>query len=139
VQKLSVAAEARPNLVDFRLELPGVGQKIAKKIQEIIDTGQLERAEADRNDPLIAAVNNIAKVHGIGPKLAQKLVNEQGVRSIDDLRKRTDLTKHQQLGLKYFDAFEERIPRAEMAKWDAIVKQIGHEIDSDLIVAVVGS
>jgi DNA polymerase/3'-5' exonuclease PolX len=116
-----------------------VGVKIAKKIQEIIDTGHLQRADADRNDPLINAVNTIAKVHGIGPKLAQKLVNEEGVRTIDDLRKRKDLTKHQQLGLKYFDAFEQRIPRAEMDKWNEIVMRIGGEIDKDLIVAVVGS
>ena len=120
-------------------ELPGVGVKIAKKIQEILDTGLLSRAENDRNDPLISAMNLIAQIHGVGPKTARKLVYNEGVRTIDEMRARTDLTHQQQLGLKYFDAFQQKIPRDEMTVWLGIVQKIGAEIDPDLIVSVCGS
>jgi hypothetical protein len=44
--------------------------------------------------------------------IAQKLVDEHNVRTIADLRKMEDYLQNQQrIGLKYFEEFEERIPR----------------------------
>jgi hypothetical protein len=35
-----------------------------------------------------------------------------GIKSIDELKKRTDLlNKNQKLGLKYFEEFQQKIPR----------------------------
>ena len=51
------------------------------------------------------------------PALAKKLVFEEGVRTIEDLKeKNIKLTHHQQIGLKYFDDFETRVPREEIKK-----------------------
>eukprot|EP01122_Echinamoeba_exundans_P010068 TRINITY_DN3670_c0_g1_i3.p1 TRINITY_DN3670_c0_g1~~TRINITY_DN3670_c0_g1_i3.p1 ORF type:complete len:424 (+),score=58.30 TRINITY_DN3670_c0_g1_i3:4-1275(+) len=121
-------------------QLPGVGVKIAKKIQEILDTGQLKRLQADQADPLLAALNKVSKVTGIGPKMAQKLVYEEGIRTIEDLRAISHrLTHHQQLGLKYFDDFETRVPREEMDKWNEIIIASVKQVDPKLVGAICGS
>lgn len=51
--------------------------------------------------------------------MAHKLVYEEGLKTIDDLRAISHrLNHHQQLGVKYFDDFNARIPRSEMDKWN---------------------
>jgi DNA polymerase/3'-5' exonuclease PolX len=46
--------------------LPGVGEKIAKKIDEILVTGQLEKLKKIRKDDSSTAVNLLCRVFGIG-------------------------------------------------------------------------
>ncbi len=46
--------------------MPGVGEKIAKKIDEILATGQLEKLKKIRNDDSSTAVNLLCRVFGIG-------------------------------------------------------------------------
>jgi DNA polymerase (family X) len=68
-------------------ELPGIGAKIAKKIEEIVDTGgsleyleNLKREFPVDYDALIA-------VEGLGPKSIKQLYNELGIKNLDDLEK----------------------------------------------------
>ena len=54
------------------------------------------------------------------PAHARKFYRE-GVRKIEDLNDRKDeLTHEQQLGLKYFQDFEKKIPREEVEKIEVI-------------------
>lgn len=50
-----------------------------------------------------------------------------------------DLNHHQQIGLKYFDEFEERIPREEVAEVEKIVNQILPEVNPKLVATICGS
>jgi DNA polymerase beta len=121
-------------------KLPGIGAKIAKKIQEILDTGKLIKFEQQKEDEQLQALNLISRVSGIGPAFAKKLVYEEGVRTLQDIvTKNIKLNHHQQIGLKYFDAFEQRIPRDEIKQLKNIVKDACQEIDPQIIVKCCGS
>ena len=67
-------------------DLPGVGEAIAKKIGEIIETGSLKyRDELKAKTPV--DLEGILAVEGIGPKTAGLLFKRLGIRSLDDLER----------------------------------------------------
>jgi DNA polymerase (family 10) len=67
-------------------DLPGVGEAIAKKIGEIIETGSLKyRDELKAKTPI--DLEGILAVEGIGPKTAGLLFKRLGIRSLDDLER----------------------------------------------------
>ena len=47
-------------------KLPGIGKKIAEKIDEMIDTGKLRKLENIREDDSTIAINLLTRVSGIG-------------------------------------------------------------------------
>uniref|UniRef100_A0A8C7UXK9 DNA polymerase n=1 Tax=Oncorhynchus mykiss TaxID=8022 RepID=A0A8C7UXK9_ONCMY len=99
-------------------KLDGVGKEIAKKIDEFLQTGTLKKLEKIRNDDTSSSINFLTRVTGIGPAAARKFFDE-GVKTLEDLKKiEHKLNHHQQIGLKYFEEFEKRIPRSEMTKME---------------------
>ena len=104
----------------------GVGQGIFKKIDEIISTGKLEKAEELKSDPKLKLVTLLTKITGIGPKNALKLIDENNVKSLEDLEKRKDdlLNDKQKIGLKYYKDIEQRIPRSEIDKHNKLFQKI---------------
>jgi DNA polymerase beta len=54
---------------DEAKKLPGVGEKIAKKIEEILSTGHLEKLDKIRKDDSSVAINHLSRVFGIGRRL----------------------------------------------------------------------
>ena len=96
----------------------GVGKKIYEKIQEIVATGQLRAAERMKETTEVGAMEILLKVHGIGPVKAKELA-EAGIKTIVQLRKALEkdpslLNDTQKLGLQYYEAGIQRIPREEM-------------------------
>jgi len=130
-KRISSGEEAR--------KLDGIGDKIAKKIDEFIKTGKLQKLEKIRGDDTNVAITELTKVTGIGPAAAQKFV-EEGIKSIEDLKKNTEkLNHHQKIGLKHFQDFEERIPRDEMVKLQDIVLTELARLDAKYTAQVCGS
>ncbi|XP_011692401.1 PREDICTED: DNA polymerase beta-like isoform X1 [Wasmannia auropunctata] len=124
---------------DEAKKLPGVGVKIAKKIDEFLQTGKLQKLENIKKDETNVAISLLAQVSGIGPAKAKELV-EAGIKTLEDLRKHQDkLTHHQKLGLKYFDDFEKKIPRAEITQIEKILKNAIKELNSGYLVTICGS
>ncbi|XP_014204780.1 DNA polymerase beta [Copidosoma floridanum] len=120
-------------------KLPGIGDKIAKKIDEFLDTGKLRKLEDIRKDESNVAINLLTRITGIGPAKAKELVNA-GITTIEDLKKNQDkLTHHQKIGLKYFEDFETKIPREEIEALESVVKKSITDIDKDYIVTICGS
>ena len=119
----------------------GVGQGIFTKIDEIISTGKLEKAEKLKSDPKLKLVSLLTKITGIGPKNAIKLIDENNVQSLEDLKKRQDtlLNDKQKIGLKYYKDIEQRIPRKEMDKHNKLFQKIAKQVSPNLIATVVGS
>lgn len=119
----------------------GVGQGIFKKIDEIISTGKLEKAEELKTDPKLKLVTLLTKITGIGPKNALKLISENNVKSLEDLKKRQDdlLNDKQKIGLKYYKDIEKRIPRKEIDNHNKLFQKIAKEVSPNLQATVVGS
>eukprot|EP01126_Amoeba_proteus_P038426 TRINITY_DN4003_c0_g1_i18.p1 TRINITY_DN4003_c0_g1~~TRINITY_DN4003_c0_g1_i18.p1 ORF type:complete len:276 (+),score=60.55 TRINITY_DN4003_c0_g1_i18:116-829(+) len=127
--RVSSASEAQ--------KLNGIGVKIGKKIEEILSTGRLNKLDKLLDDPKIRAVNLLCRVSGVGPIAALKWV-EQGVMTLEDLA-RQKLTHHQQIGLKYFEDFEKRIPRSEMVLHNQKILEIVKSIDPNINLKLCGS
>lgn len=116
--------------------LPFVGERLAKKIWEIVETGHLRRL--DHVDPKQEAINLFAGVWGAGPTTAEAWVS-QGLKTLEDLKNHGKLTHQQEIGLKYYDEFLERMPREEAGQIEKVVKNAALEINPGLEAFACGS
>ncbi|CAF0803213.1 unnamed protein product [Didymodactylos carnosus] len=118
--------------------LPGIGQRLADKIWEIIETGGFLKLEEYQSRDDITALNIFGNIWGAGVVIAKQWV-DQGFRTLDDIRTKAKLTPNQQVGLKYYDEFLERIPRDEVAQIESIVKDAVELLCPGSIVQTCGS
>jgi DNA polymerase (family 10) len=65
-------------------EIPGIGASIAAKIQEILETGNLEYLEELREE-LPQGLRDLIEIEGLGPKTALKLHRTLKISSINEL------------------------------------------------------
>lgn len=121
--------------------LPGVGDKISKKIREIIETGSLKQTNGLKDDIGLKAIDQLMQIHGIGAVKARELVLEKNIVSIEQLEEKKDhvLNDKQKLGLKYFKDMQQRIPRTEMDKHCNYITNTIANISKELRVMVAGS
>jgi len=139
------AAQALSNL-DHRIssgneakKLPGVGEKIAKKIDEIIETGNLKKLDTIRSDDKTVVINELTRVSGIGPAKAKELY-DSGIKTLLQLKENTDkLSKGQIIGLNYVNEFEQRIPRDEIKLIQSKIRKRIRKLDPKYVVTVCGS
>lgn len=122
----------------------GIGESIQTKIQEILSTGELKVAQEVRKDPSLPVMDAFMNVYGVGRVKAQKLVKENKILSIEDLRKASEeqpdlLNENQKVGLRYYEDFLERIPRKEMTQHARMVKKLIKKVSASLDIEVVGS
>ena len=113
-------------------DIEGFGAGILGKIDEFFATGKMQVLEEMKKDDKLVALVNLQKVYGIGPKFAQKLIAD-GIMNVEQLRKefnagRINLTENQQVGLKYFDDLNTRIPREDAERMvEDIRKLLGNK------------
>ncbi len=88
-------------------DIPGVGDAMVKKIGEFLEKGKLpylETSEAEVPPGLV----EILRIPDVGPKTAQILYKELGIKSVDELKRA--VLDHRLHGLKGFgEKTEERI------------------------------
>ena len=65
-------------------EIPGVGEAIAKKIQDLVNTGHIKLHD-DLRAEFPQGILDILAIPGIGPKTAMRFYIELGVKSIAEL------------------------------------------------------
>lgn len=66
-------------------QLPGIGKEIAKKIQEIVETGTLSKLkEVESRVP--PSLVELLRIPGLGPKGVQAVYKSLNVRTIEDLK-----------------------------------------------------
>ncbi|XP_019626500.1 PREDICTED: LOW QUALITY PROTEIN: DNA polymerase lambda-like [Branchiostoma belcheri] len=116
--------------------LPGVGQRLADKIWEVVESGHLRKL--DHLGPEHEALNLFNDVWGAGAKTAQQWL-QQGLRTLDDLRTKAKLTRQQQIGLKHYDDFLDRMPRDEAAEIEKTVREMAESINPGLMAMACGS
>lgn len=123
-------------------DIKGIGDKIAIRIDEIIQTGKLSELSL----PIISIENPIEKllgITGVGMVRAKKWAS-MGIHSVDDLKKARDdgklkTTHHIDIGIKYYHDFNTKIPRLEIDKMKKIIDKEIHLIDKKLVFEICGS
>ncbi len=82
------------------MELPGIGEALAKKIEELIKTGTLRYYEELKKEAPFD-LEAITAIPGMGPKKAKRLYDGLGIKTLDDLKKAAE--KHGIAGIPGFD------------------------------------
>jgi DNA polymerase beta len=118
----------------------GVGEKIKKKIEEIISTGSLQRVEKYKQTETYNVTEQLLNIYGVGPAKVNELINAHKISSIDELRSKPELLNEKQLiGLTHYEDFLLRIPRAEMDEHNKYIKRILKKVSPNFEVQIVGS
>lgn len=77
-------------------EIDAVGDAIASKIVEYIETGEIEKLEQLREE-LPIDMDEITSVEGVGPKTAGRLYESLGIETLDDLQEAAENHEIQEL------------------------------------------
>lgn len=67
-------------------ELPGIGEDLAAKIKEIVETGTAASLEAHRKK-VPSSLTDLLRIPGIGPKRVKALYRDLGIRTVEQLQK----------------------------------------------------
>lgn len=126
-------------------EIKGIGEKISKRIDEIINTGDLIELK-DSNDPnneKSKILDNLLDITGVGLVRAKKWI-EMGIKDINDLKemiseKKISTTHHIDVGIKYYNDFKQRINRNEIDIMRNIIKKGIKKVNNKLIFEICGS
>ncbi len=123
--------------------LPSIGDGIAKRIDEIITTGTLSELTQLSNNNIFDAIADLTRITGLGEIRAKKLI-KQDINTVNEYKKaieegRVKSTHHIDIGLKYFDDLQQRIPRQEIEQMEIILRKELTKLSSHLIFNICGS
>ncbi len=103
-------------------ELPGIGEAIAKKIKELLETGKLKYYE-DLKKSEYAPLVEFLRIPGMGPKHAKLVYDQLGISTVEGLRKAAEKGKLRELpglgekveqnilqGIRQVQKYKERLP-----------------------------
>jgi DNA polymerase (family 10) len=77
-------------------ELPGIGEGIARKITELLETGKLKYYE-DLKKSQYAPLTEFLKIPGMGPKHAKLVHDKLGISTVDELKQAAEEGKLREL------------------------------------------
>lgn len=119
--------------------LPGCGTKIALLFQEFKQNGEVEEAKEDESDPKLAVLKTFYDIWGVAETTAREFYN-RGWRDMDDIIEYgwDSLTRVQQIGVKYYDEFQLKIPRAEVESISNIILKHANKIHKGFQMVIVG-
>lgn len=123
------------------LALPGCDEKMAHLFHEWQSTGNI-RAVADLEaDPALNVLREFYEIWGVGAKTAREFYYDKGWRDLDDIVEHgwKNLSRVQQIGLKYYDEFLLKIPRSEVEAITAIITHHAKLVtDANVETIIVG-
>ncbi|KAL7273203.1 phosphoglycerate kinase [Rhizina undulata] len=122
------------------IKLPGIGTRIAQKIEEIVETDNLRRLDYAKLEPADEILKLFLGVYGARLTQAQRWI-ASGYKTLEDLERYAKLTESQRIGVNHHWDFQQRIPREEVAEHAHIVKSIAESVypGLGLHVDVMGS
>jgi DNA polymerase IV len=120
------------------LRLPGCDVKIANLWIEYRNTDHIAAASEVDTDDTLVILNKFYQIWGVGDKTARDFFN-RGWRDLDDIVEYgwDQLTRVQQIGVKYYDEFQVGIPRAEVEFILEKVREHAVKVRDDGIEALV--
>lgn len=121
------------------LQLPGCDAKIANLFAEFQKHGGCSHADDDGNvaaadeldtDPVLRVLNNFYNIWGVGAKTARDFYYSRGWRDLDDIVEHgwSNLSRVQQIGVKFFEEFQDGVSRAESEAIASIVKEHANKV-----------
>ncbi|KAM3864568.1 DNA polymerase lambda [Diretmus argenteus] len=116
--------------------IPGIGKKMADKIDEIMESGHLRKL--DHIGEAVPVLELFSNIWGAGAKTAQ-LWYQQGFRTLEDIRTKANLNNTQKIGLKHYDDLLDRMPREEAAAIEKVVREATQALDPGLLAMACGS
>jgi DNA polymerase IV len=140
-RKAITALRKQPKKIVTRTQafsIPGIGARLADKIEEIVFTNRLRRLENANYTAEDHILQEFLGVYGAGISQASRWV-AQGYRTLEDLKTKASLTKAQRIGAEHYDDFIQRIPRAEVEAHGEIVRRAVHTVDAGMQVIIGGS
>ena len=101
----------------MRNKIKGIGEKISKRIDEILKNGYLSELE-NVNNNYEKYIENILNITGVGLVTAKKWISI-GIKNIDDVKlaikeKKIKTNHHIDIGIKYYEDLKQKIPRDEI-------------------------
>ncbi|CCW68493.1 unnamed protein product [Phytomonas sp. Hart1] len=156
----------RAYALDPSRSIPGIGDKLRRKIVEILTTGDLEELHTLEAKPVIRAIRQLTQVHGFGPRTAMSFYKDYGISNVEELKayaerqdgakgpdadeaasgkkgkrkKAFHLTDAQRIGLKYYKDIQQRIPYNECRLHEAFLKlRLRKHLGRDYELTVCGS
>jgi DNA polymerase IV len=123
------------------LALPGCDVKIAHLFHEWKTKGRLQAAEEADNDEELKVLRLFYDIWGVGATTARDFYHHKGWRDLDDIVEFgwDTLTRVQQIGVKYYDEFLEKIPRREVENIVNIITSHARKVrDEGVECCIVG-
>lgn len=137
------------NSVEQIKSIKGIGKKSIDRINEILKKGYLKEVKnydkiINKNDNKIKIIDELVRIIGIGYKIANELVNNYKIKSIEDLKNKINLNKIKVnekilLGLKYLGKFEGKIPRKEITEINKYLNDLLNKFNNQMFITICGS
>ncbi|KAH3802875.1 hypothetical protein DPMN_156571 [Dreissena polymorpha] len=86
----------------------------------------------------IRVIEMFKDVWGAGPHTARTWY-QQGLRTLEDLRTKTNLTHQQNVGLRCYHDFLDRMPRAEAAEIEKVMVEAAESLQEGVLAQACGS
>ncbi|KAK7963840.1 hypothetical protein PG996_008474 [Apiospora saccharicola] len=136
------AVAAYPHILSSRREvdnLPGCGPKISSLFHEWKTNGCIEEIENAKSDDQLTVLRLFYEIWGVGETTVQEFYN-RGWRDLDDIVEYgwDQLSRVQQTGVKYYDEFLLKIPRAEVKAIADIILEHANKLHTGYEMVIVG-
>ncbi|QSZ37753.1 hypothetical protein DSL72_008852 [Monilinia vaccinii-corymbosi] len=120
--------------------LPCCDQKLAGLFLQYQMTGALEEAQEFQTNPRMQVLRLFYNIWGVGEMTAREFHDQKGWRDLDDVIEFgwDQLSRVQQVGVKYYDEFLLPVPRAEVETIGSIVLAEARKIDQGYQMVIVG-
>ncbi|KAM0479389.1 hypothetical protein ACHAPX_004600 [Trichoderma viride] len=127
----------RPQEID---RLPGCGGKIEKLYQQWMADGCTAETKAAAVDTELTVLRKFYEIWGVADATARDFY-KKGWRDLDDIVEHgwSSLHRSQQIGVKYYDEFQLKIPRAETEAIANVILTHARRIDTGFQMVIVGS
>lgn len=126
---------------DLKKNIKGIGTKISKYIDEIIELGYIK--DLENKDIYQNAYEEFMEITGVGNAKAKEWISKD-IKNIEQLKNEIkkgniSITNNIELGLKYYDDLKKRIPRDEIDCLKKNVSIILNKVNKDIIFEICGS
>ncbi len=121
--------------------IPGCDEKTKSLFVEWKNTGKIQAVEDYENDEAMKVLRLFYDIWGVGAKTAREFYYTNHWTELDDIIEFgwNDLDRVQQIGLKYYEEFLVRIPRAEVEQIASVVRKSAERLrDKRITVTIVG-